>query len=301
MHFSRQLTGVSGALLPAFAIATLLAAHIPDARADAQEEINKQIAKLTSDAISARLTGVAAAAAPGTPSAAKVNNAWGSYTNLGVEFSAPNTPGGASTTDIALLGYDRDVSKTTTLGVALNTANTRRASGDSWGISPYLAYRFSEHYFAIGRLNYSHGSGSAKFDSYGLGASLNTLQPIGDFLLKGEAGLFFSHSKVRTPAFSSPGVPGIAASTRRDDTLGWNLTGDASYRFGSGWSGFIGLSANGADEAHTASLSGNVGIEKAFGTDGAVMLKYDTRLADDAPSGTDIEVRAVTLALRWRF
>lgn len=272
---------------------------------DAQEEINKQIAKLTSDAISARLVGVQAGVlrAAGAAAAQKPNNAWGSYTNFRLKFSSDMDDGlGGSvrssdsfTTDVGVLGYDRDLSRDTTVGVALDTAKTRHESGNSWGLSPYLAYRFSEHYFAIAKFRYGRfEGGGAKADSYSLGGSLNTVQPFGDWTFRGEAGLASTHTKTRIK------LPDMSSSDS-DNVWSWNLNGQGDYRFGDGWMAFAGLSANGSDESHSTSLSASAGVEKAFNTDGAVQLKYETKVADNLQAGTDIKTRAVTVSLRWRF
>lgn len=294
MRHIQRMIRTFGMLLCACATSTILLIA-PQAQAqDAQEEINKQIAKLTSDAISARLAGAAVAAARGTaPAAPLPNNAWASYTYSRLKFDIPSFGTSTFNTDIGLLGYDRDVSPTTTVGVAINGAKTRHQSGNFYGLSPYLAYRFSERYFTILRLNYGRidfdgGHG----DSYGVGASLNAVHPVNEaLLLKGEAGINYSYSKTRVSGFSSDST----------DSFGWNLTGDASYLLGSEWSGVVGLSANGTNKSNSSSLSGNVGVEKIFGQDGAVSFKYETRLADDAPDGVDLKVHNFTLALRWRF
>jgi hypothetical protein len=251
--------------------------------ADSQEEVNKQVAKLIGDAVSTRVSSTVAA--DGGPQL--LNNAWGSYSRLYVEPEASKRIG----TDITVVGYDRDLGKDWTAGVALSYNATSRLNSHGWDVSPYVAYRFSKNYFGVLRADYSeYGAPGVDGHTTGGAASFNGVHDFGNLAAKWrvEAGASETDSR-------SSGTSSTASSTK------YLADGELSYRFGYGLTGYVGLQVSDTNRQNTYSTFARAGLEKAIGKDAAISAKYESKVDDNLPSNGDVSVNVFTIAARLRF
>lgn len=262
-------------------LATLLAAS-GMAWADTQEEVNKQVAKLIGDAISARTAATSEASAAQLP-----NNIWGSYSRLRVD------PEGASSvgTDIGTVGYDRDLSKDWILGVALSYNNSNRMNADGWSVSPYAAYRFNQTIFGVVRLGYSEfDARGSSGDSTSVAASLNGVHRFGNWYGQWRAEVGFSDTDTS--------AAGVHSSTSATSYIG---DGELGYHFGSGFKGFAGLQLSDTNRKDSYNAFFRVGVEKELSKDAAISARYERKVDDDLPSNGGVKVDVFTIAARVRF
>lgn len=273
-------------LLMRFGLAAILAMCSGAAFSQgAQEEVDKQISKLIGDAISSRISS-SIVSESGSAMPAERNNIWGSYSRIGVDFDVDKTR-----TNAYVFGYDRDVSNNLVLGLSLSATDTNLGDGKSTGISPYLAYKFTKSVFAIATYNYT----SFDFDggdgnSNSLGASLNVVQRSGDFLFKGRAQIAASESKVN-----------FGGDTSRSSATSYLGDAEAGYFFAPGWYGYAGLQLGDSNRDNSYATYARLGIEKEFGKNSAVSLRYEAKVDDNVPGGTNFKVNIWTLAGRFRF
>ena len=261
---------------------------------NAQEEVNKQIAKLIGDAISNRVSAKALDAAGQGPASAEKNALWGSYTRLNVDFSAFGFTGD-SRSNMYVAGYDRDVTANFIAGVAVNYVDSSfsgagfSADAHSKGLSPYLTYLFTKNIFGMLRLDYNESSGGgATIESYGAAASINGVYRSGDLVGRGRL-------EVGTTKSNSAALGGTQSTTifAGDGELGYYLT-PTLY-------GHVGLQLSESDSPNSYQASARIGIESNINRTTAVSLKYEKKIDDNLPSGINIKINSFTLALRLRF
>lgn len=251
--------------------------------ADAQEEVNKQIAKLIGDAVSSRI------ATSITPSAQSQlpNNVWASYSRLTVDPEGSSSIG----TDIGVVGYDRDYSKDWVFGAALSYNNSNKFDADGWGIAPYAAYRFNKQIFAVVRAGYGEfdfdgGSG----DITNVALSLNGIHNFDKVYGQWRAEIGFSDADVK--------AGGVNSSSSATNYIG---DGELGYRFGDGFKGFVGLQLSDTNRPDSYFAFARIGLEKEIGKDAAISAKYERKVDDDLPRGADMSVDTFTIAARLRF
>ena len=301
-------------LLPGL-LASSMAVFSSLAFADAQEEVNKQIAKLISGAITERI-GSSLVSTPTTAKRTGVedpNNLWGSYTNTAVSFSGAGATTGLSTTSntgIFLAGYDRDLGGGWMAGASATSFTMSTYNYRGWRVSPYAAYNFSDSLFAKATTSLGHGETgystttsrfSAQSDMYGLGLALGTIHKWDAYVLKGEAGVDASHTKMST---ISTTVPGGVTTNRSIENGGsiWKLDGEASRTFGAGYNAFAGATwsrSKGANQPY--SIHARAGLDKEIAKGSRVTFTYDTKVADNVSGGTKIKIDNYTISANYRF
>ncbi len=282
--------------IAATTLAVFLATASSVAFADAQEEVNKQVAKLIGDAISNRVSARAldGAALGQRPAAAEKNALWGSYTRLRVDFT-----GIESRTNVYIAGYDRDLTENIILGASVDYSDTGTSgtllgafNSDSHGkgISPYLTYLFNKNIFGIVRVNYSEFSGGGvRTESYGAAASLNGVHRMGDLVARGRLELGTSRSDSG------------ALGGGKQSTTNYSGDGELGYYFTPAVYGHVGLQLSESDSPNSYNASARIGIESNINRTTAVSLKYERKVDDNAPAGANFKVDSFTLALRLRF
>jgi hypothetical protein len=253
--------------------------------ADTQEEVNKQISKLIGDAVSSRVSSSAAGAAAPLP-----NNVWGTYSNLGIDAD-----GMGIHSDIAVVGYDREISRNITIGAAFSYSNTPRLNADGWSIAPYIAYRFDGPLFAVVRANYSDGSSNdssthTRFKGDGLAASLNGIHNFDKLYLQWRGEI----AGVESTAHSA------GTSTHSSSTL-YTADGEVGHRYDNGLKVFAGLQLGTSNEKDSYAAYARVGIEKALGKEGSINAKYETKVDDNLPHGTNFRVDTISIGAQLRF
>lgn len=261
---------------------------------NAQEEVNKQIAKLIGDAISNRVSAKALDAAGQGPANAEKNALWGSYTRLNVDFSGFGFTGD-SRSNAYVAGYDRDVTTKFIAGVSVNYVDSSFSgagfSGDahSKGISPYLTYLFTKNIFGILRLDYNESSGGgARIENYGAAASLNGVYRSGNLVGRGRLEVGANRS-------DAGGFGG------KQSTTTYAGDGELGYYFTPSVYGHVGLQLSESDSSNSYQASARIGIESNINRTTAVSLKYEKKVDDNLPSGIDVKVDSFTVALRLRF
>ena len=287
----------------------------------AQEEVDKQVAKLIGDAISSRVAARAAVEA-----GAEKNSLWGSYTRLKVDLPAfVGTPAINSKSDVGIVGYDREFSQQWLGGVSGSYSDTSGFDSNSWSISPYLAYRFTPSFFAIGSLTYgrsefstsaptglgSVATTSGETDAWGAAFSLNGLFRSNNWLAKGRAEVSWTRSEsdtgtvvpasTFTPPFGGPiVVPAFATtSSSTDHSTRGSLDGEIGYLFGPGWYGYGGLQASVTDSSDSYQLFGRLGLEYRFAKNVSFGVKYEEKIDDNA--NFNLDVYSFTAVLRVAF
>jgi hypothetical protein len=288
---------------------------------NAQEEVDKQVAKLIGDAISSRVAARAAEDA-----GAEKNSLWGSYTRLKVDLPAfPGTPAIDSKSDVGIVGYDREISQQWLAGVSASYSDTSGFDSNSWSVSPYLAYRFTPALFAIGSLTYgrsefststptglgSVATTSGDTEAWGAALSLNGLYRSNNWLAKGRAEVSWTRSESDTGTFVPAStftlpfggaivVPAFATtSSSTDHTTRGSLDGEVGYLFGPGWYGYGGLQASVTDSSDSYQLFGRLGLEYRFAKTASFGVKYEQKIDDNA--NFDIDVYSFTAVLRVAF
>lgn len=251
--------------------------------ADAQEEVNKQIAKLIGDAVSSRIAVSVAPSAQGQ----LPNNVWASYSRLTVDPDGSSSIG----TDIGVVGYDREYSKDWVFGAALSYNNSNKFDADGWSIEPYAAYRINKEFFVVARAGYAEfdfdgGSG----DATGVAFSLNGIHNFDKVYGQWRAEIGFSESDTQ--------VGGINSSSSQTSYTG---DGELGYRFGDGLKGFVGLQLSDTNRKDSYFAYARIGLEKEIGRDAAISAKYERMVDDDLPSGVGMSVDTFTIAARLRF
>lgn len=265
-----------------FAAAAALAVS-GSAWSDTQDEVNKQVAKLIGDAVSSRVSSTVA----GEAGAALPNNAWGSYSRLYVDPKGMSSIG----TDITVLGYDRDLGKDWTVGVALSYNSTSEFHSHGWNLSPYLAYRFSKSYFAVARADFSDfGAPGITGHGNGLAVSFNGAHDFGNLYGKWRVETGVSEFDAR-----SGGVTTTSSSTK------YLADGELGYRFGSGFSGFAGVQVSDTNRQDSYATYLRLGVEKEIAKDAAISAKYESKVDDNIPSDSRYSVDVFTIAARFRF
>lgn len=253
----------------------------------AQEEVDKNVARLFSAAISSRIASEVTSENGSMP--AERNGIWGSYSRIGIDLSGTGFSV-KTRTNVYIGGYDRDVTDSSIVGVALNAAHTNFADAKSWGISPYLAYKFTNSFFAIATYSYTNidfTGGGGK--SHSLAGSLNYVHRAGDFLFKGRAQIVGVESKVNSGGSSS-----------KSSDIGSIGDAEAGYFFAPDVYGFAGLQAGGSKES-PLTLFARLGIEKEFSKNSTASLRYETLVHDREAGGISVKVNIWTLAARFRF
>lgn len=251
--------------------------------ADTQDEVNKQVAKLIGDAVSTRVSTTAA----GEPGLKAPNNVWGSYSRLYVDPRGESRIG----TDISVVGYDRDLGKDWTVGVALSYNDTSRFHSHGWDLSPYVAYRFTNSIFGVARADFTtfgapgisgHGNGGA--------ASINGAHNFGNLYAKWRLEMGASEFDSR-----SGGITTTSSSTK------YIGDGEVGYRFGWGLTGYAGLQVSDTNREDSYATYARIGLEKELAKDAAVSVKYERKIDDDVPSDLRYSVDVFTIAARFRF
>ncbi len=253
--------------------------------ADTQEEVNKQISKLIGDAVSTRISSSAAA-----PAAALPNNVWGTYSNLGI-----NADGMGIHSDIGVVGYDREISRNITIGAAFSYSNTPRLNADGWSIAPYIAYRFNGPLFAVVRANYSDGASSdggthTRFKGDGLAASLNGVHDFDKVYLQWRGEIAGVESTARSNG----------DSTHSSSTL-YTADGEVGHRYANGLKIFAGLQLGTANIKDSYAAYARIGVEKMLGKEGSINAKYETKVDDNLPHGTNFRVDTISVGAQLRF
>ena len=253
--------------------------------ADTQEEVNKQISKLIGDAVSSRVSTSAAGVAAPLP-----NNVWGTYSNLGI-----NADGMGIHSDIAVVGYDREINSNITVGAAFSASRTAKFNADGWSIAPYLAYRFNGPLFAVVRANYSDGTSSdsgthTHFTGDGLAASLNGVHTFDKVYLQWRGEIAGVESKA-----SSAGT-----STHSSSTL-YTADGEVGHRYDNGLKIFAGLQLGTSNQPDSYAAYARIGLEKALGKEGSINAKYETKVDDNLPHGTNFRVDTISVGAQLRF
>lgn len=251
--------------------------------ADTQEEVNKQVAKLIGDAVSTRVS----ASVEQSQAAPLPNNAWGSYSRLNIDPKDSSNIG----TDITVLGYDRDLGQNWIAGVAVSYDHTGDINSHGWGVSPYVAYRFSKSYFAVVRADFTNfGAPGVDGHSSGGAASFNGAHQFGNL---------YGKWRVETGVTEADSRSGGVSST----TSATKYLGDAElgYHFGNGFHGFAGLQVSDTNRKDSYSTFARIGLEKQLAKDAAVSFKYETKVDDNLPSASRMDVDVFTIAARFRF
>ena len=252
--------------------------------ADAQEEVNKQIAKLIGDAVSTR---VSSTTSPAQAAAQLPNNAWGSYSRLSVD------PDGASSigTDILVGGYDRDLSKDWVAGVALSYNRSNKFSADGWSLSPYIAYRFNNEIFGVVRAGYSEFDARGSHgDSMSVAGSVNGIHRFGNMYGQWRAEIGFSDTDSKA-----------AGRNSHSSSTSYIGDGELGYYFADGLKGFAGLQLSDTNRQNSYNAFVRLGLEKELGKTAAISAKYETKVDDNSPSRGGYSIDVFTIAARVRF
>jgi hypothetical protein len=280
-------------------VAGVLALSSSAAFATAQDEVDKQVAKMLADAITKRV----AATVVAKPTAAvgaqvEPNSAYGSYSNLrsGFTTAALKTD---SRTNIFIGGYDRSLSDKLILGAAANggdtsnTLSTGVASPDSnfTGIQPYLAYIFTENFFVIANAGFSRFSTTGTDgDTTSYGLSLNAAKRFEDFVLKGRLEGGGSRG-----SFTTAGVTTSSSTTQHKGDI------EAGFFFAPTLYGYVGYQATGTNKANSNTNYARIGLEHNVNKNAAVALGYESMVNDSLPAGTSMTAKTWTLSARIKF
>lgn len=265
--------------------------------ATAQEEVDKQVAKLLGDAVAKRIASAVLDQTTGA-AAGGLNNVYALYGRNTVGF---NAAGGSSTskTDFLIGGYDRNLTDKLVLGASVNGSRTGTSNNtgvaaagfSSSGIQPYAAYVFTKNFFVIGKLTYGEGSGGGTSSkSNGGGISLNGLGRWDNFVLKGRV----EGNGTRMQSTTA----GLTTSTNSTSTA---VDGEAGYFFQPNLYGFVGYQATNASTANSRSDYARIGLEYSINKDAAVSVSYEGKVSDNQPTGTSVSVNTWVIAGRIRF
>lgn len=266
--------------------------------ATAQDEVDKQVAKLLGDAVAKRVASAVIAEQTAGAAAGGLNNVYASYGRNTVGFNAGGV-NSTSNTDILVGGYDRNLTDKLVLGAAVNGSRTSTsnntgvaAAGFSGsGIQPYAAYVFTKNFFVIGKLTYGEGSGGGTSVNFnGGGISLNGLGRWDNFVLKGRAEVNGSRARSTT-----------AGLTTNSNSTSTALDGEAGYFFQPNLYGFVGYQATNASTANSRSDYARIGLEYSINKDAAVSVSYEGKVGDNQPTGTSFSANTWTIAGRIRF
>ena len=267
--------------------------------ATAQDEVDKQVAKLLGDAISKRVAATVLQQQAGSgASLSEPNNIYGSYSRLRSDFSSAGFTT-SSRTNIYVGGYDRSLSDKLILGAAINGGDTGSSSNagiaiagsDFSGIQPYVSYLFTNSFFVIANANYSRFSTTgASGTSSGGGITLNGVQRFDNFILKGRVGVSGTRSDFTT-----------AGLTTKTSSTGYSGDLEGGYYFMPTLYGFVGVQVTGSNKPNSEASYARIGLEQALGTSAAVSVTYEGQAGNNLPTGTSAKSNTWTLAARIRF
>jgi hypothetical protein len=293
--------------------------------ANSQDEVDKQISKLIGDAVSARVSSKVLDSAFTQSGSAKTepNNVWASYTRINVDFSTAGAAAGTPNsfhTNAYVAGYDRDLTDNLVAGAAVSYSSTDNSGGTSWGIQPYLSYLFSNSVFGIIKGGYTRSDfdsnvafpggsqiSNSKTDSYSWGVSLNGLYKAGDWAAKGRVEVGSSRSDTSTTSVLSctPAIlnfcPSTSATSSSSGSTSYIGDGELDYYFSQGFYGFAGVQLSDTNKSNSYASYGRIGLEKEISKGAAISAKYEGKINDNQPSGTNFKVNTFTIAIRARF
>lgn len=255
-----------------------------------QDEIDKQVAKIVADALSARVGAtVAAITSVAKEGPIPDNSAWGNYTRL--RISGDSFP--TSNTNLYIVGYDRTLSRDWIAGVSAAVPDTEKSDTRSFTVTPYAGYIISPNLFAIFSPTYSEarikvaGTPTFKTHSYGVSGSLNAQYQSGPLTVKGRAGLNWSES---------------SSNSQTEDITGGTLAVDVSYAVGPSTRLFGGVQMPMSfSPSSVLSIFGSVGVEQMFTRNLSVSLSYDRKFADDTGASSKTNVESIALVARLAF
>ncbi|MBI2256920.1 MAG: autotransporter outer membrane beta-barrel domain-containing protein [Proteobacteria bacterium] len=195
------------------------------ARADdeIEKKIRDEVSCRVTDAISKRIGDDVTSDIEGMPDTGYTNSVWltPSYTNITSDNgSLIEKAGSEFSTDLWTIpfGIDHRFGDNFFLGISGAYANSAtdidiKDGGpdsdfyaDTFTVSPYIAYRFANYFFATGMFSYAYTDGKSTADdtddvdadsqTFSGELALNAAAPVGDFILKGKAGWRYSYTEL---------------------------------------------------------------------------------------------------------
>lgn len=265
--------------------------------ATAQDEVDKQVAKLLADAVARRVASTLVEAQGGA-TASEVNNAYGSYGRNNIGFTAAGTTTN-SKTDIGVGGYDRALTKDWLLGAAVNGSRTSSSSStgvavagfSSTGISPYVSYIVNNNFYITGKLGYTSGSTTGTtVKSNSAGVSFNGIGKWTNFVLKGRLELTGARSDSTT-----------AGLTTRTNSSSNAVDVEAGYFFQPNLYGYLGTQFTSSNQPNSAASYARVGLEYNVNKVASIGTSYEGKVRDNQPSGTSFSSNTWSIYGRIAF
>jgi hypothetical protein len=218
-----------------------------------------------------------------------------------------------------------DISDKLLVGASGSYSTTSGFDSRTWGVTPYLAYRFTKYIFGIASFDYvrSEDSFSQSFsdgglntttksdsttNSYAARASLNGVYRAGNVLTRGRLELARSKSvSDTTSSFSCDPTlpPGFCQAGSEDSTTMWVTSylgdGELGYFFAPRVYGFAGVQLGASNQDNSYFANVRVGLEAFVARSWALFAKYERRVDDDLPSSIDLDAYSWTVGARVRF
>lgn len=289
MRFNKKLLVV--------AMATMATLGTGAAWGTAQDEVDKQVAKLLADAVSRRVASTLVQAQSGTVSS-EANNAYGSYSRNNIGFSAAGTTTN-SKTDLGIGGYDRALTKDWILGAAVNGSRTSSSSStgvaiagfSATGITPYASYIVNNNFYLTGKLGFNRGSTTGTTTSASsVGLSFNGVGKWDNLVLKGRLELTGQRADSST-----------AGVTTRTNSSSSALDGEAGYYFQPNLYGYIGAQFSTSNQPNSAASYARLGLEYNVNKYAAIGTSYEGKVKDNQPTGTSFSSNTWSIYGRIAF
>lgn len=267
-----------------------------------QDEAKNQVSNLLGSAINSRIADKLQQAD------SNKNLAWGGLTHLNV---SANDAGDAFkvSSNLAIVGYDREITKSIIIGASVNTFNLVHANSFDFldsdyrahGVSLYGAYILNETFFLVAdysridwKLNDNDG-GYAKLGVNTYGLSLNAQKKIEKFNLRGRLGANHSELMIHLVDRSAP-----SDETSWLYAEGYVADGQVSYDFTPSTFGFVGVMYGTAFKQHTDTAMARIGFETKLTKDMTLTGKYE-RLAYDNVQVSGLKVDSYNVSARFSF
>lgn len=284
------------------ALFSLAVAATSACAAGPQDEAKNQVSNLLGSAINSRIADKLQQAD------ANKNLAWGGLTHLNV---SANDAGDAFkvSSNLAIAGYDREITKNIIIGASVNTFNLVHANSFDFldsdyrahGVSLYGAYILNETFFLVAdysridwKLNDNEG-GYAKLGVNTYGLSLNAQKKIDKFNLRGRLGANHSELMIHLVDRSAP-----SDETSWFYAEGYVADGQVSYDFTPSTFGFVGVMYGTAFKEHTDTAMARIGFETKLTKDLTLTGKYE-RLAYDNVQVSGLKVDSYNVSARFSF
>lgn len=235
------------------------------------DEAQKQVSNLLSSAINSRV------AAKLQTQDRQDDVAWGGLTHLNVKVA-----GISAGSNLAMAGYDRQVSDKLIVGASLNTFNLVRMNSLDYfnsdfranGLSLYGAYLINQNFFLVADYSRTdaklNAGGDLKMGVDSFTLSANGQMNFDKISLRGRLGYVYTDMSIRT------------GGTRTNiDADGYRADGEVGYNFTPEVRGFVGLQYNTAAKANSDIVLARIGLEHQLAKNASIQGKYERMVYDN--------------------